>query len=399
MPPALTRSARRGEQRPDEAVELVLGAVVGVQRDVDGVLLGDLVGVRRERERAGHHVLDGRAGEVLGAAGGDLDDAVAAGLGEALDRGVEGLRRRDVDRRVGEGAGLGAVQHLGVHLGGGDGHGSLLRLACVRLGGVLASSPIFARPARGADTRVSARPGRRDRPERAQSRASRSAARMLSRVRSASLPHALDREGVCRVAHLRRRRRRASSSARTAGSRWLCGERPRPGPPARPGLRAARAPRRRPRRGPAGRWAWATGPQQLVVVRDDRGPTGSPRRSARWRARRRSRACTAYPAAWTVTGPVRAGDREQRAPPRRSRRGATGARSWSGSSTMPAARRRRGRRAASAAAASGPAGRPAPARPGAGRARPGPAGSPRRRGRCAAASGPRPGAYPAVKAR
>ena len=35
VPPALTRSAESGEQRPDEAVELVLGAVVGVQRDVD----------------------------------------------------------------------------------------------------------------------------------------------------------------------------------------------------------------------------------------------------------------------------------------------------------------------------------------------------------------------------
>ena len=36
------------EQRADEAVELVLGAVVGVQRDVDGVVLGDLAGVRGE---------------------------------------------------------------------------------------------------------------------------------------------------------------------------------------------------------------------------------------------------------------------------------------------------------------------------------------------------------------
>ena len=83
-PPALTRSVDRGEQRADEAVELVLGAVVGVQRDVDGVVLGHLVRVGRERERAGHHVLDRRAGEVLGAAGRHLHDAVAAGLGEAL---------------------------------------------------------------------------------------------------------------------------------------------------------------------------------------------------------------------------------------------------------------------------------------------------------------------------
>ena len=117
---------RDREQRPDEAVELVLRAVVGVQRDVDRVVLGDLVRVRGERDRAGDHVLDGRAGQVLGTAGGDLDDAVAAGLGEALQGGVERLRGADVDRRVGERAGLGAVEHLGVDLGRGDRHGRLL---------------------------------------------------------------------------------------------------------------------------------------------------------------------------------------------------------------------------------------------------------------------------------
>ena len=52
----------------------------------------------------------------LGAAGGDLDDAVAAGLGEAVQRGVDRLRRRAVDRRIGERARLGAVEHLGVDL-------------------------------------------------------------------------------------------------------------------------------------------------------------------------------------------------------------------------------------------------------------------------------------------
>src|SRR4029079_4176885 len=90
------------EQRPDEAVELVLGAVVGVQRDVDRVVLRDLGGVRRERDRAGDHVLARRAGEVLRATGGDLHDAVRASVGEALQRGVQRLRRRDVDGRVGE---------------------------------------------------------------------------------------------------------------------------------------------------------------------------------------------------------------------------------------------------------------------------------------------------------
>ena len=60
------------------------------------------------------------------AAGRDLDDAVGAGVGEPLEGGVEGLRGRHVDGRVGEGLLLRGVQHLCVHLGGGDGHRVLL---------------------------------------------------------------------------------------------------------------------------------------------------------------------------------------------------------------------------------------------------------------------------------
>src|SRR4028119_762242 len=43
-------------------------------------------------------------------------------LGEAAQRGVQRLRAGHVDGGVGEAAGLGAVQHLGVDLGGRDGH-------------------------------------------------------------------------------------------------------------------------------------------------------------------------------------------------------------------------------------------------------------------------------------
>ena len=71
---------------------------------------------------AGHHVLDGRAGGVLRATGGDLDDAVGPGLGETADGGRDGLARRDVDGRVGERAVLGSVEHVAVDLGGCDGH-------------------------------------------------------------------------------------------------------------------------------------------------------------------------------------------------------------------------------------------------------------------------------------
>jgi hypothetical protein len=51
-----------------------------------------------QRGRAGHHVLDRLAGQVLGAAGRDLHDPVAARVGETLQRGVQRLRRGDVDR-------------------------------------------------------------------------------------------------------------------------------------------------------------------------------------------------------------------------------------------------------------------------------------------------------------
>ena len=50
-----------------------------------------------------------------------------AGLGEALEGGVQGLRGRHVDGREGEALRLRGVQHLGVLLGGGDGHGDSSR--------------------------------------------------------------------------------------------------------------------------------------------------------------------------------------------------------------------------------------------------------------------------------
>ena len=113
-----------GDERIHEVVEGVLRAVVGVQRDGDRVALRDLVGEAGERERTGGARLDGVAGEVVGAARGDLDDAVGARLGEPLQHGVERLRGGDVERREGEALRLGGVEHLGVLLRGGDGHGA-----------------------------------------------------------------------------------------------------------------------------------------------------------------------------------------------------------------------------------------------------------------------------------
>src|SRR5699024_11038395 len=110
----------------DPTVQLVLGAVVGVQGDLHVVVLGDVVGVLGQRDRARDLVLDGGSGQVLGAAGRDLNDAVAAGVGETAKRRVQRLRRGDVDRWVGKGTCLRAIEHLRVGLRGCNGHGSSL---------------------------------------------------------------------------------------------------------------------------------------------------------------------------------------------------------------------------------------------------------------------------------
>ena len=110
------------DERPHEAVELVLGAVVGVQRDEDVVLRRHHVRELGERDRAGDHVLDVQAGAELGTAGGELDDAIGPGIGEALDGRVDGLRGRAVDRRVGEALVAGPVEHVLVLFGSCDGH-------------------------------------------------------------------------------------------------------------------------------------------------------------------------------------------------------------------------------------------------------------------------------------
>ena len=58
--------------------------MVGVQADGDAVLGGDDDARTRPGHRAGHHVPTPRPEPNSGAAGGELDDAVAAGVGEAL---------------------------------------------------------------------------------------------------------------------------------------------------------------------------------------------------------------------------------------------------------------------------------------------------------------------------
>ena len=122
LPPVGDPLLRDRQQRPDVGVELVLGAVVGVQRHGDRVLLGDDVRELGERDRTGHHLLDAETGGELGPAGRELDDAVAARIREALDGGVDGFRAHAVDGGKREGMLLGPAEHLGVDLGCCDGH-------------------------------------------------------------------------------------------------------------------------------------------------------------------------------------------------------------------------------------------------------------------------------------
>ena len=112
----------RLDQRDNEAVEGILRTVVGVQRDGDSVVLGSLGGEGGEGDGTGCARLDALPGEVVRASSRHLQDAVGAGFGQTLQHGVHRLRRRDVDRGVGESLRLGLVEHFCVLLGGCDGH-------------------------------------------------------------------------------------------------------------------------------------------------------------------------------------------------------------------------------------------------------------------------------------
>ncbi len=85
------------EQRADPRVVVALDAVVRVQGHRHRVVLRDLAGVGGQCQRTGDPVLDRRSGGVLGAADGDLDDAVRLRLREALKGCGHGLGGRDVE--------------------------------------------------------------------------------------------------------------------------------------------------------------------------------------------------------------------------------------------------------------------------------------------------------------
>ena len=96
VPGEKIRPARRAallgflDERHDELLELVLEAVVGVQRDVDGITLRRAMHVLGDRDRAERRVLQRSARRKRAAARGDLDDAIGLALRETAQDGVGG---------------------------------------------------------------------------------------------------------------------------------------------------------------------------------------------------------------------------------------------------------------------------------------------------------------------
>ncbi len=133
--PAATVSSTHGDEWPDEPVDPLGWAMVGVEGDVDRVLVGHHVGELGEGSRAHGHVPVRLAGGELTRAVGELDDPVRPGCGEAFQCGHDRRRRSGVDGGQGVSAGTCGVEHLTVFLGGGDRHPGfsyrLLRLKVV----------------------------------------------------------------------------------------------------------------------------------------------------------------------------------------------------------------------------------------------------------------------------
>jgi hypothetical protein len=98
------------KQRPQERVHVRRRTVVGVQRDGHRVALRQLAGERCERARARQGILR-RTREIASSADRDLHYAVRAGFRKPAHRGVERLRRRDIDRRQRVASVGGAVEH------------------------------------------------------------------------------------------------------------------------------------------------------------------------------------------------------------------------------------------------------------------------------------------------
>ena len=98
------------DEGDEEGVHFFRHAVVGVEGNVDVVVLGHGVCKVCERDGADDHVVEG-AGRELSCAGGDLDDAVGLCLCESFECGVDGFVAGAVDGGVCESVFLRVVDH------------------------------------------------------------------------------------------------------------------------------------------------------------------------------------------------------------------------------------------------------------------------------------------------
>ena len=105
-----------------EVIEHFLLAVVGVQCDVDAVVLRCLMSKRSQRLCASDLVLYTQTGTEFSTTGGKLDDAVGFRFGEALQRCVDGLRGGAVDRGKRKAVFLGGVKHCVINFRSCDRH-------------------------------------------------------------------------------------------------------------------------------------------------------------------------------------------------------------------------------------------------------------------------------------
>lgn len=122
-----------GDERAQEAVNLVGLAVVGVQSYEYIVLLGKAMNGLRKDDGACGGVFHGGAGGELTAAQRNLDNAVGLGLGESLEGAVDNLDGGDVNGGIGVAFLLGRIKHLDVLFLSRYRHGSMLGFKFLRV--------------------------------------------------------------------------------------------------------------------------------------------------------------------------------------------------------------------------------------------------------------------------
>ncbi len=115
------------EQRTHPFVQILLGAVVGVQCDGDvRIFRGHLMCECGERERADHAIVHALAGEIGRSAHRYLNDAVGFRVRESLQCGIEGLRAGHIDRWISVPPTACGIQHFGITFRSCDSHVTIM---------------------------------------------------------------------------------------------------------------------------------------------------------------------------------------------------------------------------------------------------------------------------------